>query len=77
MDYTNFVKVAEETDPERVNKYLETGRWKILTVCPGQYSNGPAYAIYTLGWLGAEDENDTSEQPVPDIDPFDGIDIWT
>lgn len=52
MDYSNIKKVAHETDPEIVNRYLATERWIILSVGPGQEPDKTAYQLYSLGWYG-------------------------
>lgn len=68
MDYSNIIKIAEETDKKRVQKYLDTKRWTILAVAPGTREDGSAYAMYSLGWWGPHDpefpENDHTEFPV-------------
>ena len=74
MDYSDVRRVVEEIDPERVQVYLDTGRWRVLAVAPGQREDGSAYCLYSLGWLGPLDpelpDADTSEFPVfPDAIP--------
>lgn len=66
MDYSDIVKVAEETDLKRVNAYLQTGRWRIIDTVRGQTESGLAYELYVLGWLGKCADDDTSEFPVPE-----------
>lgn len=63
MDTERIFKVVEETDRERVNAYLKTGRWIRLAVAPGRTEGGEPYCLYSLGWLGAASEDDTSEFP--------------
>ena len=71
MDYSDVRKVVEETDLARVQAYLDTGRWSILAVAPGQQEDKSAYILYCLGWHGPDDpefpDEDTSEFPrLPD-----------
>lgn len=63
MDLENVVKIAEENDPNRVNAYLSTGRWNLIAAAAGQTGEGDAYMLYSLGWLGAASDSDTSEFP--------------
>ncbi|HIW17017.1 MAG TPA: hypothetical protein H9689_06090 [Firmicutes bacterium] len=67
MDYSEIVKVVEEEDVTRVNKYLKTGRWVMLGVAAGMRDDKTAYFLYSLGWYGPYDpefpEDDTSEFP--------------
>ena len=74
MDYSDVRRVVEETDPERVQVYLDTGRWGVLAVAPGQREDRSAYCLYSLGWFGPLDpelpDEDTSEFPAfPDAYP--------
>jgi len=55
MDFSGIEKVVEETDPNLVQKYLNTGRWVILSVAPGHRPDGTAYQLYSLGWYGPYD----------------------
>ena len=71
MDYSDVRKVVEETDRARVQAYLDTGRWSILAVAPGQQEDRSAYFLYCLGWFGPDDpefpDEDDSEFPrLPD-----------
>ena len=74
-DYSGILKVVQETDVERVQKYLDTKRWGILSIAPGQWSDHSAYQLFALGWYGPYDpefpENDQSEFPFgnPPKDP--------
>ena len=68
MESEYFYKIVEETDVARVNKYLATKRWTVLTCAPGQREDKSAYILYSLGWWGPIDpefpEDDHSEFPV-------------
>ena len=63
MHDVTVVKIVEETDATRVNAYLNTGRWQLIASAPGQTEMGEPYVLYSLGWLGAVDNSDTSEFP--------------
>lgn len=63
MDYSDIKKVVEETNVEIVQKYLDTGRWRVLAVAPGYREDGSAYHLYALGWYGPVDGSDHSEFP--------------
>ena len=62
MDYSDVRKVVEETDINRVQVYLATKRWSILTLAPGQREDRSAYCLYVLGWYGPFDPD------CPDLD---------
>lgn len=68
MSHEGIYRIVEETDTHIVQKYLDTKRWVILSVAPGQRDDGSAYHLYSLGWCGPLDpelpENDNSEFPV-------------
>ena len=67
MDCEHVQRVVEETDPRIVQRYLDTGRWILLSVAPGQSDDLSAYHLYSLGWLGsAGPQDDGSEFPVTD-----------
>ncbi|MBD5162171.1 MAG: hypothetical protein HDT14_09195 [Oscillibacter sp.] len=69
-DYSCIVKVVQETDVDRVQKYLDTQRWVILSIAPGQLPDRTAYQLFALGWYGPYDpefpERDHSEFPLGD-----------
>lgn len=65
MDYNKIKKIAEETDIKIVQKYLDTGRWYILSVAPGCREDGTAYNLYALGWID-------SDQDTP-YDPWESV----
>lgn len=82
MDFTEFVKIQELFNSDHVNKYLATGRWKVLAVSAGQEENGSAYMLYSLGWLGPVGDDDESEHPLIDSNQATKIDLsdvelWT
>lgn len=68
MDYSDIRKIVEETDPARVQIYLDTRRWILLDTAPGRDAEGRPYFLYSLGWYGPYDpefpEDDASEFPV-------------
>lgn len=49
IDYTEFKKVVQETDVERVQDYLDTGLWVILSIAVGQAPDLSAYQLFALG----------------------------
>ncbi len=67
-DYSSIQKVIQETDVERVQKYLDTQRWVVLSIAPGQRPDLSAYQLFALGWYGPYDpefpDEDHSEFPL-------------
>ena len=77
MDISKAVKIAEETDINRVNAYLKTGHWWTISVAPGRTAGGEAYNLYSLGWLGAASEDDASEFPEMPEPKESKLEEWT
>lgn len=55
MDYSWVKRVVELSDCNDVQTYLETGRWDILAVAPGQDDEHRPIILYSMGWYGPVD----------------------
>lgn len=55
MDYSWVKRVVELTDCGDVQKYIETGRWEILSIAPGQDDDHAPLNLFVLGWHGPLD----------------------
>lgn len=51
VDITEIKKVAQVTDADRAQDYLDTGSWVILSIANGQEPDCSAYQLFALGSL--------------------------
>jgi len=61
MDYSWVKKVIETRDVSEVESLVDTGRWEIIGVAEGQDEGKQPVMLYSLGWHGPKDEDNTPQ----------------
>ena len=49
VKYSEIKKVLQLTDEKRVQAHLDTGKWVILSIAPGQHPDSSAYNLFAIG----------------------------